>query len=91
MPIFSFQIAVGFRHTKSKLKYILRMFILALISEPISRFMMSSANYVASTLNICFSYTVSLLILYFIDLSKKNKIYIIPSLILIVRKCVFAS
>lgn len=80
MPIFSFQIAIGFQKTRSKTKYIFRMFITALLSEIPLMLMLSSANYAHSTLNICFTFTFALAALYFIELAKKNKFFILISL-----------
>ena len=81
MPIFAFQVGVGFKKTKSKLKYILRMICIALISELPFLFMLHSANYKSFSLNICFTFTLALLSLYFLDLGKKNKFFYLASII----------
>ena len=87
MPIFAFQIGIGFRKTSSKLKYILRMLICAIISQ-IPFLMMANyqilqqygfSNFSYLSLNICFTFLIALLVLYFIDIGKKNHIlYIVP-------------
>ena len=87
MPIFAFQIGVGFKKTHSKVKYIFRMFISAFISE-IPFLMFLNSAYLAHnpfnilklpslSLNICFTFALALSALYFIDLGKKNFIYYI--------------
>lgn len=80
MPLFAFQIAIGFKKTRSKLKYIFRIFLLALISEYPNILMFSASPYVHSSLNICFTFTLALVALYFIDLAKDNKFFIIASI-----------
>ncbi len=70
-PIFAFQIGVGFKHTHSKEKYILRMFLLTIISQyPFSLFM--SALKVGQSLNVAATFTLALLALYTIDKFKKS-------------------
>lgn len=86
MPIFAFQIAVGFKNTHSKSKYILRIFLLAIISEIPFDLMLYSSNYSTANLNICFCFTLALIALYLIDLGKNNKLFIFASLLPIVRK-----
>lgn len=81
MPIFAFQVGVGFKKTHSKLKYIFRMFCAALISEISFLLMLRSVNYQTFSLNICFTFTLALITLYFVDLGKKNKIFYIASII----------
>lgn len=80
MPIFAFQVAIGFKKTSSKPKYILRMFITALISEFPLIFMLNSAGFAHSTLNICFTFTFALTSLYFMDLGKTNKFFFLAAL-----------
>ena len=86
MPIFAYQVAIGFNNTRSKLKYILRMFFVAFISEFSFDLLLKSAGYATTNFNICFTFTLALLTLYFIDLSRKNKLYFLASLIPILRK-----
>ncbi len=91
MPIFAFQIGIGFKKTRCKYKYILRMFICALISE-IPFLLMLNANSFPNlsnlTLNICFTFTIALLILYFLEESKKSPILFLPVLFLILISCI---
>ena len=86
MPIFAFQIAVGFKKTHSKPKYMFRMLLLAIISEIPFNLMLYFSNYSTSNLNICFTFTLALLALYLIDLGKNNKFFILTSLLPILRK-----
>ena len=88
MPIFAFQVALGFKKTRSKLKYLFRMFVTALISEGALILMLQSANYAHNNLNICFTFTFALFALYFINLGKENKIFLIASIIPILMSLV---
>ena len=83
MPIFAFQIGLGFKKTRSKLKYIFRLFLTALISQIPYSLMLRAGNVSSFSLNICFTFTFALLALYFIDLGKTNKIFYPVSLFLI--------
>ena len=70
-PIFAFQIGVGFKHTHSKEKYILRMILFTLISQyPFTLFL--NAVKIAPILNIGATFTLALLALYSIDKFKKS-------------------
>lgn len=92
MPIFAFQIGIGFKKTSSKPKYIFRMFLCAILSELPFLLMLSSANYIPSlkienisyfSLNICFTFLIGLIALYFIEIGKKNPIFYVVSLFLL--------
>ena len=62
-PIFAFQIAVGYKHTKNIKKYALRLIIFALISQiPFSIFKYIMGNSVFD-LNVCFTLLLGLLTL----------------------------
>lgn len=81
MPIFAFQIGIGFKNTHSKEKYILRMFLTALISEIPFMLMITSGNYIYASHNICFTFTLALATLYLIELGKENKLFIFASIV----------
>lgn len=91
MPIFAFQVGVGFRKTHSKSKYILRMIICALISQIPFLLMLNIYtlknigifSFPLFSLNICFNFSIALLTLYFMELGKKNKIFFIVSFFLV--------
>ncbi len=70
-PLFFYSIFVGYFKTKDLKKYIIRLFILFLISEPI--YILAFNRY---DFNICFSFIIELLFLYFID-HKHYLLYII--------------
>ena len=70
-PIFAFQIGVGFKHTHSKEKYILRMILFALISQYPFALFLKAVN-IAPILNIGATFTLALLALYSIDKFKKS-------------------
>ncbi len=82
MPLFAFQIALGFKHTKSREKYILRMLLLAIISQ-IPFALMYSTNATSAPLNIGFTFLLSLLFLY--SLNEIKPIYgkIIGSIVIL--------
>ena len=80
-PIFAFQIGVGFKHTHSKEKYILRMILFTLISQYPFALFLKAVN-IAPILNIGATFTLALLALYSIDKFKKSWIKY-PMLIII--------
>ncbi len=61
-PLFAFQVALGFKHTKDRNKYILRMLIIAIISQIPHQLLLSIYNSKFS-LNVCFTFLLALLIL----------------------------
>ena len=78
-PIFAFLISEGFIHTHSRIKYMLRMLIFAIISQiPFYIF----AHYIVHSkaiLNVMFTFEIALIGLYIIEYFKRNinGIYII--------------
>ena len=61
-PLFAFQLAVGFSHSKNKEKYILRMLLFAIISQiPFMLFVAEGAPETGHFLNIGFTLTLGLL------------------------------
>lgn len=76
-PIFAFQVTIGYQKTSNKLKYIFRMLIFALVSQiPFMIFRMVSDISIYSA-NIGFTFLIALICLYFIDLSKEKKNYLL--------------
>lgn len=71
-PLFAWGIASGYTRTKDFSKYLQRILLLALISQPIF-YLTISQEY----LNICFSLFLGLLSIYFYDHIKKNKLNIL--------------
>jgi hypothetical protein len=63
-PMFAYGIASGYVHTKSIRKYSTRLFILALVSQPIFRLLIPEG------LNIFFTLLVGLILIYSIDKQK---------------------
>ena len=70
-PLFFYCIFVGYFKTKNLKKYIIRLFLLFLISEPIYIILFKKAEF-----NVCFSFIIELLFLYFID-NKKYTLYVL--------------
>ena len=82
--IFAFQIGVGYSHTKSKEKYILRMIIFTIVSQlPFYVAMKEGSPNTAFTLNIGATLTCGLLAIYCFD-KFKNKWMKYLSVVLIV-------
>ncbi len=71
-PIFAFQTTIGYKNTKSKEKYILRMLLFAIISQ--YPFFLFRQTYHATSfgLNIGFTLLLGIISLYIIDLSRKK-------------------
>lgn len=87
-PIFAFQIAIGYKHTKNKNKYIGRMFWFAILSQIPYMLFMDACGYTNNYIetNVGFTFLFALLCLYIIDLTKEKKqiyylLLIIPILI----------
>ena len=82
-PIFAFQIAEGFKHTKNFNKYLLRMFIFALISEIPFNLMMGGTIIYPFHQNVLFSFCISLIFLNIMEKAKQKskKKYIITSIL----------
>lgn len=89
MPIFAFQVGIGFKYTHSKPKYILRMLLCGIISEIPFLLLLSSANFIPAlipenisyfSLNICFTFTIALLSLFFIEKGKETPVFYIVSI-----------
>lgn len=66
MPIFAFQIALGFKHSKNRKNYIYRMLAFSLISQ-IPFILMTSIQTSEFKLNIGFTFLFALLILYSLE------------------------
>lgn len=81
-PIFAFQITEGYKHTKSIKKYILRLFIFALISQFPFMLFLSTFTTQYYTLNIFFTLLLGLLAIIIFDKSN-NKVLKWSFLILI--------
>jgi hypothetical protein len=70
-PIFAYYLAVGFKRTSNLKKYILRMFIFALITQVPFYYFSGQLLY----LNVMFTFTLGLMMLYFYE--RKNPLWII--------------
>lgn len=84
-PIFCYHIALGFRHTHNLKKYILRILIAALVSQPPFYFLFHGG------LNVCFTFLLSLLALLLYEHTKKNKKYLLLSFLGIIGIFISAS
>lgn len=65
-PIFAFLLAEGFNHTSNKLKYFLRLFLFAIITQPIYDYAFNNRE-----LNILFTFSLSFLLLSSLEFIKK--------------------
>ncbi len=89
MPLFAFQIAIGFEKTKNREKYIFRMLIFAIISQ-IPFYLMYSSQGLTTPLNIGFTFLLALLILYSFE-NIKNIWGKIICITLILLECLFLN
>jgi len=64
-PLFAFGVAQGYFYTKNLSKYLQRILLLALISQPIFYLLINQEN-----LNICFTLTLGLSVIYLYDKGK---------------------
>ncbi len=69
-PIFAYYLALGFKRTSNLKKYILRMFIFALLTQIPFYYFSGQALY----LNVMFTFTLGLMMLYFYE--RKNMLWI---------------
>lgn len=97
MPIFAFQVGVGFKHTHSKLKYIFRMLLCGIISEIPFLLLLLSSGIIPSlipesityfSLNICFTFAIALTSLYFLEKGKETPIFYIVSIFIVLLSIV---
>lgn len=63
MPIFAFSLAFGFLHSKNWLKYFIRLFVTAVISEFVIRQVYRVSGFYRSGINILFTFCFSLVFL----------------------------
>lgn len=84
LPLFAFQIGIGFKNTKSKEKYIFRMIIFTLISQyPFWLFTKTAIPNANFSLNVGATLTLGLLALYCIEKFKNKFLKILIPLLII--------
>ena len=69
-PIFAFFISEGWRHTRNRKNYFFLMVIFAVLSQPIYYFALNSSRF---SLNIFFTFILSMALLYLVDKIRENK------------------
>lgn len=72
LPLFAFQMAVGFSHTKNKKKHILKLLIFAIMCQFPYMLMLNLYN-IPLTLNILFTFILSLCVIYLLEALKFDK------------------
>lgn len=77
-PIFAFFIAEGLKYTKNRKKYVLTLFIFAIISQVPNALLTSWYD-----LNILFTFLISILIIYLVETFNKLEVLKLISLIII--------
>jgi len=93
-PIFAFFIVEGFLHTKSKLKYAIRLFVFALISEIPFDMAFNGGSLEITSQNVYFNLLIGLLAIWAIDelmKTKWNTILKYALAIVIVATCSFVA
>ncbi len=71
-PIFAFFIAEGYYYTKNKTRYVLLLLVFAIISQPIYYFALNQNLF---DFNILFTFLLSILVMFIVDISRKNPNY----------------
>lgn len=71
-PIFCFLLVEGFFHTKNRLKYLLRLLIMAVLSEHAFNLLASGSNLDPEDQNVFFTLAISLLVIIGIDFARKH-------------------
>ncbi len=71
-PIFAFLIVEGYVHTRNVKKYIMRLFIFALISELSFDYAFTGKIFDLGHQNVLFTFVLALILLYFIDSTKSD-------------------
>lgn len=71
-PIFAFLLVEGYLHTKSLEKYVLRLIVLAVISEVIYDYVLYGNAFYFNSNNIFFTLILGIFTIYFLDHSKKT-------------------
>lgn len=69
-PIFAFLLAEGFRHTKDVKKYLLRLFLFALVTEIPFNLMSEGSFFYPFHQNVLFTFCIALLMMAWIEKSK---------------------
>ncbi len=72
-PIFAFQIAEGYAHTKNFKKYLLRLFLFGLVSEIPYNYMTGGGWFNPFGQNVMFTFCLSLLLLRLLDRAAEKK------------------
>lgn len=72
LPLFAYQIAVGFSHTKNKPKHILKLLFFAFLAQIPYGFMLYLGNF-EMQLNILFTFVLALIISYLLERIFTNK------------------
>lgn len=83
-PLFAFQLAVGYSHSKNKEKHILRMIIFAIISQlPFMIFATAGSPEIGHFLNIGFTFSLGLIGMYTFENIKQPILKIVSTLCVI--------
>ena len=77
-PIYCFLLTEGFYHTKSRLKYLIRLVIFAFISEPCFDLCFASRVWHPGDQNVFFTLAIALAAISAMDIAKKRYFGIIP-------------
>ena len=89
-PIFTFCVVEGYFRTNNLFKYILRMVIFALISEIPFDLVVFNKIYSLDAQNVLWTYSLGLLMLFFMNLTNKISFYFLPNIIQILIIALFS-
>lgn len=89
-PIFAFQIAEGYTHTSNKKKYLLNMFLFALVSEIPYNLMMGGELIGPFHQNVMFTFLLALVFLMLIDKVRALRLPLLIKALLIGGVCVLS-
>ena len=92
-PIFAFLLAEGYKHTSSVKKYLLRLFIMALVSEVPFDYCLHGTYFFTTHQNIFFELSLGLVTIYLLDreyVIRKHDITIISRILIVIASALAA-
>lgn len=88
-PIFAFQIVEGFYHTRSRKKYLLRMFIFALVSEIPFNYLVSGGPVYPFHQNVMFTFCISILAMMLLEKARERAWWVFLIVVILVTPAAY--